>query len=86
MEDGAGKAHRWTVGEPKAPPLPSAIEDGDQLLTTPVQMGKYYARMWEQIWGQDRDQWHRVTDAIRSIKEMGVGDLVMIIFITRGDF
>ena len=47
LEKGAGPAHAWTRQTERAPPLPENIEDGDDILTDPVEKTQYFSRYWK---------------------------------------
>ena len=51
LENGAGIAHKWTTQEPKAPPLPYAIEQADgPTLYLLVDEASYYREYWSSYW------------------------------------
>ena len=68
LEKGAGVAHRWCSQKSKAPPLPHVVEDGDELLYTPLQKTSHYLKMWKLIWGEHLGEYEKLVKAIRLIK------------------
>ena len=73
LENGSGLAHRWTVQEPKAPPLPTYIQVGDRTLYHPLDKASHYKEYWDGHWGRYKDQQGLMVNAIKAMSTMASG-------------
>ena len=47
---GMSKAHEWTRGVGKAPPMPTEVKTTNGILTSPKDLGEHYVQQWSQLW------------------------------------
>ena len=49
---GMSKAHTWTRGTNKAPPLPLTVHKEHEILTHPLHIGQHFVEQWTGLWAQ----------------------------------
>ena len=68
LEKGAGPAHAWTRQTERAPPLPESIEEGDNILTEPIEKNKYFSRYWKGFWDRDSPKYQEMLQSLVAIR------------------
>ena len=64
---GMSKAHTWTRGTPKAPPLPLEVTTGDTILTHPLHIGQHFVKQWTDLWAQHEDRQDTLAQKLKSL-------------------
>ena len=80
--EGQRKAHAFSRGIPKEPPLPTEIWDEGRYVGHPHEIVQMYFREWGSLWGQpeyaDHDQvWSQKRRMIKQLTKQGM-QLVII--------
>ena len=78
MRNGAGKAHRWTREEPRAPPLPDSIlGPGNAIIWHPKDKMEHFKEGYQELWSRDASGRHRSIQALVDLRAAAKGSPMM---------
>ena len=71
---GMSKAHTWTRGTNKAPPLPLVVHHQGTVLTHPLEIGKHFAEQWTNLWAQQQPKQELLAKTLKKLIDIAKGD------------